>query len=215
MRPILSLSTDTYRTTPIEAAPHRAIPASLRWDAPGAFPLHHLSTLPEGAAGQRWLSAVRFRMETPPGFPVRGTRARSQQSRNKGRPSPGWTPGTFLSKPARVSPKHALGTAHARPQALHYSLQVSPKLFPRSPANHRRRTQSSQTLASHPTLHLLNPPPTFPPTTPNLLAFIGNQKAKPRKKMPSRGASLHPISPVTETKSVGRRRWKGGRRKDL
>ena len=149
MRPILSLSTDTHRTTPSEAARTRPS-ASLRWDAPGAFPLPPPPVLFRRALSQRggcrrcgsgWKRRQAFRFG--------GQELEVNSRRNKGRPSPGWTPGTFLSKPARVSPKHARYSPRAPGTTLLST--GSPKLFPRSPAKHRRRPETPRALASHPT----------------------------------------------------------------
>ena len=130
--------------------------------------------------------------------------------RNKGRPSPGWTPGTFLSKPARVSPKHARYSPRAPDTPL---LSTGPpKLFPRSPANHRRRPETPRALASHPHLRLLNPPQSVLPA-PHRAPSIHRESEANHEKMPSRGASLHTSALSLRQKRREEGDGKGGGRK--
>ena len=157
MRPILSLSKDTYRTTPIRGCSHKAISLAPLGRARSLPTPTTSSTLQEGAEPERWLSGVRFRMETPPGFPVRGTRTRSQQSKEQGQTKSrldAWDlplqTGSGFSKARAVQPTHPQHST---------TLYRSPQTLPQKPCKPQTAPRNSQGTSQPP------PPPSLEPSS--------------------------------------------------
>lgn len=210
MRPILSLSTDTHRTTPIRGCSHEAISLAPLGRARSLPTPTTSSSLPEGAEPERWLSAVRFRMETPPGFPVRGTRARSQQSKEQGQTKSrldAWD----LPLQTRSGFSKARAVQPTRPR--HYTtLYRFPQTLPQKPCKPQTAPRNSQGTSQPPHLRLLNPPQSVLPA-PHRAPSIHRESEANREKMPSRGASLHTSALSLKQKRREEGDGKGGGRK--